>query len=546
MGFEMYTDTNEVEGALSGSMGPFGNPEGGREDFKGTVGTWDSLKHFIEFDPRVYGNGIGLSKNDLSARVIVGAKGSGKTLYLRRLRAAALDNESVLSQDIAQGPPSTASIVDFSSQFNADNLTEAWKLLWLCAIRKWLLCFMLRDKTCSDYISPADRETLESYGRELWTKSPRTSRSIYAMATELLDKSSTAHKFQSIVRDPIWEDLSNDMAEILKHCPPIFLFLDAIDDEFAHAPLYWMRCQKGLFYQVMSMLREHRFGGRLHIVITIRDLVYASVLQSEHGSRYRGDSHIRILNWNFSSMSHLLKAKIERLGPTYLIKNVDSPGVGDWLGLDRIESGRSPSAESAVKYLLRHTRMLPRDLISTGNKLCDLVARANSEALAAVEVDALRLAISNSAREVGAEQLRICGNQIMSNKIAYQSTGGKRKNEYYNGEDEYRSGIDMTIRELIRETIDTDRPTPSDIAALRRKAREELGELVDLPSVLWQNRLIGFCRKKNDHGNEVFFNDDYFDDFGLPENVNSYAFHSTMIDSLGLTPKGEAVLGYCC
>ncbi len=41
--------------------------------------------------------------------------------------------------------------------------------------------------------------------------------------------------------------------------------------------MYWRRCQKGLFYQTMRLLRDHRLGGRLHLVICIREIVMSSV-----------------------------------------------------------------------------------------------------------------------------------------------------------------------------------------------------------------------------------------------------------------------------
>ena len=62
--------------------------------------------------------------------------------------------------------------------------------------------------------------------------------------------------------------------------------------------MYWLKCQEGLFYQVMRMLRDHKLGGRLHVVICIRDIVMSSVYRSEHAPRYYNEPHIRVLNWD--------------------------------------------------------------------------------------------------------------------------------------------------------------------------------------------------------------------------------------------------------
>ena len=120
--------------------------------------------------------------------------------------------------------------------------------------------------------------------------------------------------------------------EVLVDRPPLFFYLDAVDEEFSHAPMYWLRCQKGLFYQVMRFLRDSKLGGRLHIVICIRDVVLSSVYRSEHAPRYHGEPHIRILNWNSHSIRAFLRAKLERLSEDYLLEESATHPIQRWLG----------------------------------------------------------------------------------------------------------------------------------------------------------------------------------------------------------------------
>ena len=49
----------------------------------------DALSGFVTFEGRRFRQGLGMAADDRTVRVIVGSKGSGKTLYLRRLQAAA-------------------------------------------------------------------------------------------------------------------------------------------------------------------------------------------------------------------------------------------------------------------------------------------------------------------------------------------------------------------------------------------------------------------------------------------------------------------------
>ena len=68
-----------------------------------------------------------------------------------------------------------------------------------------------------------------------------------------------------------------------------------------------------LYTSSMRLLRNSRLGGRLHVLISIRDLVFFSVFQSEHASRYIGDSHVFVLDWGQSSARAFLEAKLRRL-----------------------------------------------------------------------------------------------------------------------------------------------------------------------------------------------------------------------------------------
>ena len=80
--------------------------------------------------------------------------------------------------------------------------------------------------------------------------------------------------------------------------------------KYASAPMYWLQCQKGLFFRAMRFLRDQHFGGRLHVIVCVRDHVMASVLRSEHQNRYRGEPHITTLGWEYAASEFFLKEKI--------------------------------------------------------------------------------------------------------------------------------------------------------------------------------------------------------------------------------------------
>lgn len=162
--------------------------------------------------------------------------------------------------------------------------------------------------------------------------------------------------------------------------PPLFFYVDAVDEEFAHAPMEWHRCQKGLFYQVMRFVRDARLGARLHLVICVRDIVLSSVYQSEHASRYRNEPHIRVLDWDENSIEYFLRQKIDGLLAQYLCRPHAADEMERWLGSSQIFNTRRRVKEDLMQYILRHTRLIPRDVVQLGNDLSRYVymaARAN-------------------------------------------------------------------------------------------------------------------------------------------------------------------------
>ena len=132
---------------------------------------------------------------------------------------------------------------------------------------------------------------------------------IYAEARRMLFEYDTANLINNYINNPIWDEIDIIINRIMKYLPPIYFFIDSVDEEYGHAPMYWMRCQKGLFYRVMRLFRNETYGNKLHVVISIRDNVLASIYRSEHHTRYISEEHIKLLTWNYSAMGFGIKYK---------------------------------------------------------------------------------------------------------------------------------------------------------------------------------------------------------------------------------------------
>src|SRR5882762_4032487 len=106
---------------------PFGDPDGSRVDIK------EIHEGFVQFKPSQTSSDITTAADDRKARVIVGRKGSGKTVYLRRLQANAALEESMYATDIDYILPNTDVIVSFCHKFANEVLDEKWTSLWRAA-----------------------------------------------------------------------------------------------------------------------------------------------------------------------------------------------------------------------------------------------------------------------------------------------------------------------------------------------------------------------------------------------------------------------------
>ena len=350
-------------------VGPFGNPDGSRADIE------DLISEFVDFGGNpAYGH-LATRANDSMVRVIVGKLGAGKTVYLRRLQDFQVHQDSVYADATQQSLPKTEVVVKACQWFSDRVLVEKWMQIWERAIMRAVATHMLRRPELRQQLRDEQADELEhAYARLL--DDFRRPRTIYSQVRDIINERQTAHQLSTYLDDPLWDDLEDLLGEIIGQCKPIYFYLDAVDEEFSHAPMYWLKCQEGLFYQVMRLLRDHRLGGRLHVVVCIRDIVMSSVYRSEHAPRYYNEPHIRVLTWDRGSLLYLLGQKLQRLPPSLLMRRAASgpPTIRDWLGVNGQWQG--PDGDGTIEdYLLSYTRLIPRDIISLGNELSEEVLR---------------------------------------------------------------------------------------------------------------------------------------------------------------------------
>jgi hypothetical protein len=306
--------------------------------------------------------------------------------------------------------------------------------------------------------------------------------------------------------------------------------------------MYWLKCQEGLFHQVMRLLRDHRLGGRLHVVVCIRDIVMSSVYRSEHAPRYYNEPHIRVLTWDQSSLLYLFQQKLRRLPPSLLMRRpaTGAPTIRDWLGLNGHWPG--PDGDGTIEdYLLSHTRLIPRDIISLGNDLNEEVLRQKQAGREDVPPMALQAVLQRCAKRFGDSQLAQCANQISSDLMP-QNAALHNYSELFTSTQAYMSGVQEDVRSFVR-MIGVDRFPRADLGALQEVANLHFEKTTDLASVLWQNGLLGYV---DEIGQRRFYSMGDAEQFHFPPDVETYVLHPCLVHAVGgiqHVPPGSAGAG---
>jgi hypothetical protein len=513
-----------------GELGPFGNPDGSRAQIERVIGD------FVDFGGDPSFGALATRADDSMVRVIVGKLGAGKTVYLRRLQDYQSRQGSVYADLPQQSPPSTEVIVKACQWFSGQVLVEKWMQIWSRAILRSLTSHLLLRAELRPQIPEAQREDIEQNYRRLLGEFRRP-RSIYNQVREVINQHNTAHQLTQFLDDPLWDDLEDLLGEVIANCRPIYFYLDAVDEEFSHAPMYWLKCQEGLFYQVMRLLRDHRFGGRLHVVVAIRDIVMSSVYRSEHAPRYHDEPHIRVLSWDAASLGYLLADKLQRLPARGLMRQpTNGATVRDWLGLTTV-TNEWGSRERVEEYLLRHTRLIPRDLVSLGNSLAEEVLRHKRSGRDRLPEQALRDVVARCAKRFGDSQLAQCANQVSADLMP-SGAALHSYSELYTGAEMYLRGVLDEMRSILR-LVGAVRFPRADLESLREIANPHFESATDVGSVLWLNGLLGYLDGK---GRDRYYSLGDIEAFQLPPDVDTYVLHPCLAGSIGLGTRVGPVL----
>ncbi len=513
---------------------PFGNPDGARANI-------NELNEMFILDTPYAVDFTNNIENLITKRVIVGAKGSGKTVYLRKIKSVLEEKANhgtgiFVDDTIDQQLNCTEKIIMICDFYKENVLSEKWTSFWKIAIYVSLACKLINDSNLSVYLEDEEKNEIKKLldKHKLYFKNTiSVYEAFYAMTTHI----DTSNKCNQMLEAPEWITLKSTLGSLLRKLPVIYMFLDSIDTEYEHAPMHWCICQKGLFYAVMELLQSQRFGERLHIIMAMRNNVFNNILRSEHSTKFSQESHVFCLDWSFENIKYFLKEKIKKLGNCYFInrQNTDEEkNIFTWLGVTTIYNPNRDINEDIISYIVRHTRLVPRDVIIICNQLSK--AKRNLDTNPNFDVSKyIRDTIEKNSTLFGDELITICAKNISANQLP-KNAGKDKYAEAFIATDPYQVGSYEKLKKVLK-TISSDRILVRELFQIEQHANDIFEAETFISDVLWQNGALGYI---DNDGFACYFSQHSTVDQKIPEK-EVYIFRSCIAGCLKLKNVDKCV-----
>ena len=208
--------------------------------------------------------------------------------------------------------------------------------------------------------------------------------------------------------------------------------------------------------------------------------------------------------------------------------------VRNWLGLSTV-ADEWGGTEAIEDYLLRHTRMIPRDVVSLGNALSREVLRHRKAGRDELPELVLKDTVARCAKQFGDSQLAQCANQIAADLMP-ANAGRYDFSGAFTGDQAYLSTIVEDMRSFLR-LVKADVIPRADLDSLKAIANPHCESATEISSVLWQNGLLGYL---DERGDRRFYALGDVEEFTLPPEVDNYVVHPVLARSVGLTSVRRA------
>jgi hypothetical protein len=417
---------------------------------------------------------------------------------------------------------------------------EVWRKIWRRAIVRAAMSHTpapVAERDSADEVGTlADGRDGVDRSLVCDTSVPRT---IYADFGGILRDHATVAQLRAFLDNPGWDRVDYCFEQVIQRRDrPLCFFLDSGEEDSAHAPRYWLWCQLGLVRSVLHFAQNDRLADKLRIYVAIRDQTWAELRRAGRPLMFEQHPSVRQLRWGPRSAAHFLAEKIRQLPDDYLLapRRGDDPEslVSAWLGTGTVSRCRGSSAtEPVTVYLLRHTRLIPRDVVSIGNLLTLEVLAARRRGDAEVPERCIQSAVAESTRLSANEELQACALEIIARQLASARNAADRR-RIVPDEDAASRMLDE-MKELLAR-CEEDVVEREKLDGIDAVATERLGAGISLADILWRRGLIGWSADRN---GPFTFRANGSSSLPPPNRAIVVAVHPCLVDELALEPIGE-------
>lgn len=437
------------------------------------------------------------------------------------------------------GPPSLTPVARVAEEIEtkrAVERVEIWRKLWQRAIVRAVIPHLRVENGVTD---SALANVLDRHSDDLLS-AIGTPRPISLEFDRIVNENGSLPDLLKFLDHEGWHEIDHAVGVALgERSRPLCYFIDIVQEDSAYAPLYWLWCMKGLLRQILRFIREPLGGDKLRIFVAVREQIWTE-LGKATPINLEQHPNVRVLRWDSPALLEFLGSKIRSLPDLCRLGDIDPESdpaevVAAWLGSSTIHNRVRDVDEPMTNYILRHTRLIPRDIVVVGNVLAREVYAVRMRGADQLDPARIHLAIADSARTAGWEELHWCALEIISGWLA-AATGSVERGRILPDED----AAGRVARELssLLKSCTYDVISDEDLDDLEREAQERLGKKVDLKSLLWRHGLIGWGSSQE--GPFRFSYGDALPGRDAPPPEESHvAMHPVLIDAVGIVPRNE-------
>ncbi|HYD38325.1 MAG TPA: hypothetical protein VEA60_11970 [Allosphingosinicella sp.] len=384
-----------------------------------------------------------LHTNDIKAiRIVVGKKGSGKTHILRYIESESQGARTVIYCTLSDNAIPIALESQFSREVDRPHARSRWSKFWRIVLSVSILSrfisaaadvpqrraatkFLIdqgytRDEVRADEWKTTRELLIRHFADSYFPKdfsfrlaNLRGPRDPTSVIHRLLDGVHSLRAMDELIDFVEVSGLEAEIGALAKGYRPFHIIIDGIDDVSWRQPRAWLDFQVGLFDATFYFQETLRSSEQVAVTVAMRNFIYLSAAESPHIDRIR---NLLSLNWTPTSALAFLNRRLNQIAKNSF---ADAPKLASdrplaaWLGFDSVVAVRRSVEESVEAYVLRHTRLSPRNLIRLFNLLVQEKNRKTSRQ-ETFDADDFRQIVGRIGEEVAELMLKVAAEEIIA------------------------------------------------------------------------------------------------------------------------------------